>query len=83
MAPTNFTNNEMKLEVLSRLEALTNSVKSKVAVLDALDRDNESGSYDLHDQLTSFHKLTEDLEQVVHRSVKVVPGGEARLNDQE
>jgi len=83
MAPTNFTNNEMKLEVLSSLEALTNSVKSKVEVLDALDRDNESGSYDLHDQLTTFREVTESLEQVVLRSVSIVPGGEARLNDQE
>ena len=83
MAPTNFTNNEMKLEVLSSLEALTNSVKSKVEVLDALDRDNESGSYDLHDQLTTFREVTESLEQVDLRSVSIVPGGEARLNDQE
>ena len=83
MAPTNFTNNEMKLEILSNLEALTNSVKSKVEVLDALDRDNESGCFDLHDQLTTFREVTESLEQVVLRSVSVVPGGEARLNDQE
>ena len=79
MAPTNFTNNEMKLEVLSSLEALTNSVKSKVEVLDALDRDNESGSYDLHDQLTTFREVTESLEQVVLRSVSVVPGGSSLL----
>ena len=47
---TNFTNNEMKLEVLSNLESLTNLVKSKVEVLDALDRDSgESGCFDLHD----------------------------------
>ena len=56
---TTFTNNEMKLETLASLEELTNSLKSKVAVLDALDRDNESGCFDLHDQLTTFHKLTE------------------------
>ena len=80
---TNLTNNEMKLEVLSNLEALTNSVKSKVEVLDALDRDNESGSFDLHDQLATFRKLTEDLEAVVCRSVSVVPGGEDRLNGDE
>ena len=73
---TNFTNNEMKLEVLSSLEALTSSVKSKVKVLDALDRDNESGAYDLHDQLTTFSELTEKLEAVVLRSVSIVPGGE-------
>ena len=84
MAPTNFTNNEMKLEVLSSLEALTNSVKSKVEVLDALDRDSgESGCFDLHDQLTTFREVTESLEQVVLRSVSVVPGGEDRLNGEE
>ena len=80
MAPTNFTNNEMKLEVLSSLEALTNSVKSKVEVLDALDRDSgESGCFDLHDQLTTFREVTESLEQVVLRSVSVVPGGSSLL----
>ena len=74
---TNFTNNEMKLEVLSNLESLTNLVKSKVEVLDALDRDSgESGCFDRHDQLTTFHKLTEELEAVVCRSVSVVPGGQ-------
>ncbi|MAV94686.1 MAG: hypothetical protein CMA31_03235 [Euryarchaeota archaeon] len=74
---TNFTNNEMKLEVLSNLESLTTLVKHKVEVLDALDRDTgESGSFDLHDQLATFRKLTEDLEAVVCRSVSVVPGGE-------
>mgnify|MGYP006131820905 CR=1 FL=1 len=72
---TTFTNNEMKLETLASLEELTNSLKSKVAVLDALDRDNESGCFDLHDQLTTFHKLTESLAQVVERSSAIVPGG--------
>ena len=80
---TNLTNNEMKLEVLSNLEALTSSVKSKVEVLDALDRDNESGCFDLHDQLATFRKVTESLEQVVLRSVSVVPGREDRLNGEE
>lgn len=75
---TNFTNNEMKLEVLSNLESLTSLVKHKVEVLDALDRDSgESGCFDLHDQLTTFRKLTEDLEELVCRSVSVVPGGQA------
>ena len=74
---TNFTNNEMKLEVLSNLESLTSLVKHKVEVLDALDRDSgESGCFDLHDQLTTFRKLTEDLSDLVCRSVSVVPGGE-------
>ena len=75
---TNFTNNEMKLEVLSNLESLTSLVKHKVEVLEALDRDSgESGCFDLHDQLTTFRKLTEDLEELVCRSVSVVPGGQA------
>ena len=75
---TNFTNNEMKLEVLSNLESLTSLVKHKVEVLDALYRDSgESGCFDLHDQLTTFRKLTEDLEELVCRSVSVVPGGQA------
>jgi len=73
---TNFTNNEMKLEVLSSLQALTSSVKAKVIVLDALDRDNESGAYDLHDQLTTLWELTEKLQAVVLRCVSIVPGGE-------
>jgi hypothetical protein len=42
-------------------------------VLDALDRDNESGRFDLHDQLTTFHELAESLAQVVKRSLAIVP----------
>tara|TARA_R110000787_G_scaffold133834_2_gene246271 strand:- start:280 stop:537 length:258 start_codon:yes stop_codon:yes gene_type:complete len=72
---TNLTNNEMKSEILESIEELTNSLKSKVAVLDALDRDNESGCFDLHDQLTTFHKLIESLAQVSGRSLAIVPGG--------
>ncbi len=71
----NFTNNEMKLETLAQLECLTNSVKAKVNVLDALDRDEASGSFDLHDQLSTFHQLTESLAQVVSRSESIVPKG--------
>ena len=72
---TNFTNNEMKLETLAQLECLTNSLKAKVNVLDALDRDEASGSFDLHDQLSTFHQLTESLAQVVSRSESIVPKG--------
>jgi|TARA_B100000959_G_scaffold285132_1_gene358859 hypothetical protein len=71
----NFTNNEMKLETLAQLECLTNSLKAKVNVLDALDRDEASGSFDLHDQLSTFHQLTESLAQVVSRSESIVPKG--------
>jgi|TARA_B110000438_G_scaffold18186_1_gene16903 hypothetical protein len=73
MAKSNFTNNEMKLETLASLEMLTNSLKAKVNVLDALDRDDESGCFDLHDQLTTFFKVTQDLGAVVERSQAIVP----------
>ena len=68
-----FTNNEMKLETLASLEMLTNSLKAKVNVLDALDRDDESGCFDLHNQLTTFFRVTQDLSAVVERSQAVVP----------
>ena len=77
---TNLTNNEMKSEILESIEELTNSLKSKVAVLDALDRDNESGCFDLNDQLTTFHELAESLAQVVKRSLAIVPGGGVGTN---
>ena len=73
MAKSNFTNNEMKLETLASLEMLTNSLKAKVNVLDALDRDDESGFFDMHDQLTTFFKVTQDLGAVVERSQAIVP----------
>lgn len=73
MAKSNFTNNEMKLETLASLEMLTNSLKAKVNVLDALDRDDESGCFDLHDQLTTFFKVTQDLGSVIERSQAIVP----------
>ncbi len=69
----NFTNNEMKLETLSQLEGMTNALKLKLAVLDALDRDESSGCCDLHDQMTTFHKLAEELGQCVNRATSIVP----------
>tara|TARA_R110000764_G_scaffold82637_2_gene163041 strand:- start:359 stop:649 length:291 start_codon:yes stop_codon:yes gene_type:complete len=77
---TNLTNDEMKSEILESIGQLTNSLKSKVTVLDALDRDNESGRFDLHDQLTTFHELAESLAQVVKRSLAIVPREELRFS---
>ena len=49
------TNNEMKQYTLGNMAGMLEQLRQKVNVLDALDRDTTTtGSYDLHDQLTSM-----------------------------
>ena len=52
---------------------LTEAMKHKVAVLDALDRDGrERGQYDLHDQITTLCDLQTKTEKVLSRSREIV-----------
>ena len=68
------TNNEMKQYTLGNMAGMLEQLRQKVNVLDALDRDTTTtGSYDLHDQLTSMFQALDKFEAVVQRAVKVVP----------
>ena len=68
------TNNEMKKYTLGNMAGMLEQIRRKVDVLDALDRDTTTtGSYDLHDQLTSMSQTLKEFEAVVQRAVKVVP----------
>ncbi len=68
------TNNEMKKYTLGNMAGMLEQLRQKVNVLDALDRDTTTtGSYDLHDQLTSMSQTLKEFEAVVQRAVKVVP----------
>jgi len=75
------TNNEMKQYTLGNMAGMLEQLRQKVNVLDALDRDTTTtGSYDLHDQLTSMSQTLKEFEAVVQRAVlinarslKVVP----------
>ena len=74
-------NNEMKKYTLGNMSGMLEQMRRKVDVLDALDRDTTTtGSYDLHDQLTSMSQTLKEFEAVVQRAVlinarslKVVP----------
>ena len=68
------TNNEMKQYTLGNMAGMLEQLRQKVNVLDALDRDTTTtGSYDLHDQLTSMFQTLDEFDAVVQRAVKVVP----------
>ena len=68
------TNNEMKKYTLGNMAGMLEQIRRKVDVLDALDRDTTTtGSYDLHDQLTSMSQTLKEFEAVVQRAVNVVP----------
>lgn len=65
--------NEMKHEMLDRLEYTTKVAGLQVTALSALDNVGESGDYDLHDQLTTLHEIVLELRAAVKRSKSVIP----------
>ena len=68
------TNDEMKQYTLGNMAGMLEQLRQKVNVLDALDRDTTTtGSYDLHDQLTSMILYLDMFDRAVMNGVKVVP----------
>ena len=68
------TNDEMKQYTLGNMAGMLEQLRQKVNVLDALDRDTTTtGSYDLHDQLTSMILYLYMFDRAVMNGVKVVP----------
>jgi hypothetical protein len=68
------TNNEMKQYTLGNMAGILEQLRQKVNILNALDRDTTtSGSYDLHDQLTSMFQALDMFDRAVMNAVKVVP----------
>jgi beta-galactosidase beta subunit len=68
------TNDEMKQYTLGNMAGMLEQLRQKVNVLNALDRDTTtSGSYDLHDQLTSMFQALDKFDTAVMNAVKVVP----------
>ena len=68
------TNDEMKKYTLGNMAGMLEQLRQKVNVLDALDRDTTTtGSYDLHDQLTSMILYLDMFDRAVMNAVKVVP----------
>lgn len=67
-------NNKLKHRVLGEIGDLVDDLSSKLAILEALDEDTTcSGSYDLHDQLTTMFNCKRDLDRCLVRSHRVVP----------
>ena len=67
-------NNKLKHQTLKQIGDLVDDLSSKLAILEALDEDSTcSGSYDLHDQLTTMFNCRRDLDRCLVRSHKVVP----------
>ena len=68
------SNNEMKLSILEEILQMSYSIKDKIKVLHALDQDkSSSGCCDLHDQISTFNNLADNLGYVIDRSVNIVP----------
>jgi hypothetical protein len=68
------TNDKMKQYTLGNMAGMLEQLRQKVNVLDALDRDTTTtGSYDLHDQLTSMIQALDMFDRAVMNAVKVVP----------
>ena len=64
----------MKQYTLGNMAGMLEQLRQKVNVLDALDRDTTTtGSYDLHDQLTSMIQALDMFDRAVMNAVKVVP----------
>ena len=65
--------NQMKLEMLARLENTADLAGRQVTVLAGLDRVGEASDCDLQDQLTTLHEAVLKLRDCVARSMRVVP----------
>ena len=65
--------NQMKQEMLVRLESNAEQAKRMLTVLAALDRVGDTGDFDLQDQLVTMDKALQELRDCVVRSMSVVP----------
>ncbi len=64
--------NQMKKEIVGKMWEDTNNIGRLVECLSALDRLNDSGAYDLNDQIATMEKLIEKMYEVIDRSRLVV-----------
>ena len=65
--------NEIKVEMLKRLENTAELAHRQVSALEALDYQRESSDGDLRDQLTTMWEAVSNLRDVVQRSHRIVP----------
>ena len=65
--------NQMKQEMLVRLESNAEQAKRMLTVLAGLDRVGDTGDFDLQDQLVTMDKTLQELRDCVVRSMSVVP----------
>ena len=65
------TNDKMKQYTLGNMAGMLEQLRQKVNVLDALDRDTTTtGSYDLHDQLTSMFQALDTFDTAVKNAIR-------------
>ena len=64
--------NEMKKEIVGKMWEDNNNIGRLVECLSALDRLNDSGAYDLNDQIATMEKLVEQMNAVIERSNSVI-----------
>ena len=64
--------NEMKKEIVGKMWEDNNNIERLVECLQALDRLNDSGAYDLNDQIATMEKLVEQMYAVIERSNSVI-----------
>jgi hypothetical protein len=64
--------NEMKKEIVGKMWEDNNNIERLIECLSALDRLNDSGAYDLNDQIATMEKLVEQMYAVIERSNSVI-----------
>jgi hypothetical protein len=64
--------NEMKKEIVGKMWEDNNNIGRLVECLSALDRLNDSGAYDLNDQIATMEKLVEQMYAVIERSLAII-----------
>jgi len=65
--------NKMKKELVAQMIAELKSIESMRVALDALDRVEYSGAYDIMDQLTTIKGSITNLESALERAQNIIP----------
>jgi len=65
--------NKMKKELVSQMIAELKSIESMRVALDALDRVEYSGAFDICDQLTTIKGSITNLEDALDKALHIIP----------
>ena len=66
---TNITTNQMKNQMIHRLDAELQAIRSTFNAIDAIDRLND---YELHDQMITADELLEEMDSLLTRMNNII-----------